>query len=143
MESVAPNPFVTSIKIALGLALVIGLIYLVCLVLKKIQENRVSVYGRPVLELISTINLGLGPGKSVHIIRVADRFLVIGATNAGITLLAEIDKDLEEMRVRNEPPQEAKDVKGQGFDELLAAYTRKFVRGSQVSEGLKSDKDEM
>ncbi|HXL04569.1 MAG: flagellar biosynthetic protein FliO [Firmicutes bacterium] len=141
MEPALPNPFMISIKIVIGLAFVIGLIYLVCLILKKIQENKTSVYGRPILELVSTINLGVGPGKSVHIVRAADRFLVIGATTAKITLLAEIDKGLEEMKVGNKT-QDAEAVNGRGFDELLEAYTQKFVYKSQMSRGLEDHKDE-
>ena len=131
MEPVVPNPVIIGIRIFLGLVFTIGLIYLVCLILKKIQENKAGVYGGPILELVSTINLGLGPGKSLHIVRVGDRFLVIGATSAKITLLTEIDKGPEEMRVGNEI-EETEAVEGQGFDELLAAYTRKFVRGSRT-----------
>ena len=131
MESAVPNPVATSIKTALGLALVIGLIYIVCLILKKIQENKMRTYGGPIMELVSTINLGVGPGKSVHVVRIADRFLVIGATSAKITLLTEIDKD----SLSNQ---------GQGhkFDELLAAYTQKFVRRGDISGRLEGNNDE-
>jgi flagellar biogenesis protein FliO len=141
MEPVVPNPITTSIKVLLGLALIIGLIYLVCLILKRIQESRAAVFGKPVLELVSTINLGLGPGRSLHVVRVADRFFVITATSAKITLLAELDKSIEEMKVENEP-QETDVAKGQGFHELLAAYTQKFVRSSQIPGGLEGHKDE-
>ena len=126
-----PNPVTTGIRILLGLAFIIGLIYVVSLILKKIQESKAGVYGGPILELVSTINLGLGPGKSLHIVRVGYRFLVIGATSAKITLLTEIDKGPEEMKAGNET-EETEAVKGQGFDELLAAYTRRFVGGSRT-----------
>ncbi|NLJ61300.1 MAG: flagellar biosynthetic protein FliO, partial [Firmicutes bacterium] len=121
MESGVPNPVTISIKIALGLALIIGLIYLVCLILKRIQENKASTYGRPVMELISTINLGLGPGKSIHMVRAADKVFVIGATTAKITLLAEIDTDLDKLTAQNKP-RETEPGKERRFDQLLAEY---------------------
>jgi|CZCA01.1.fsa_nt_gi flagellar biogenesis protein FliO len=142
MESGVPNPVTISIKIALGLALIIGLIYLVCLILKRIQENKASTYGRPVMELISTINLGLGPGKSIHMVRAADKVFVIGATTAKITLLAEIDTDLDKLTAQNRP-RETEPGKERRFDQLLAEYTEKFVRGSRLSGGSEGNKNEM
>ncbi len=150
MESAVPNPIATSIKIVMGLALVIGLIYIVCFILKRLQENKIGTYGShegPIMELISTISFGLGPGKSVHVVRVADRFLVIGATNAGITLLTELDGNSLDIRVRDELAEsnELKEVQpggGRRFDELLAAYTRRFIGRGEMSGGLEDKRDE-
>lgn len=144
IESTQTNPIMVSIKMVLGLALIIGLIYIVCLILKRIQESRISAHGRPVMELISTINLGLGPGKSIHLVRVAGRLLVVGATGAGITLLAEIDDDLnlQEVKPEMEPQNMGQDARRR-FDELLAAYKQKFTGGGQMSGRSEDNKHEM
>lgn len=144
IESTQTNPIMVSIKMVLGLALIIGLIYIVCLILKRIQESRISAHGRPVMELISTINLGLGPGKSIHLVRVVGRLLVVGATGAGITLLAEIDDDLnlQEVKPETEPQNMGQDARRR-FDELLAAYKQKFTGGGQMSGRSEDNKHEM
>ncbi|NLS45387.1 MAG: FliO/MopB family protein [Firmicutes bacterium] len=132
MEPVVSNPVMVSTKVGLGLVLVVGLVYFVYIILKKMQTNRTGLHNGPALELISSVNLGLGAGKSVHMIKAADKFLVIGATGAKISLLAEVDGN----QVKADTQNELRNVempKGYRFNRLLDAYTKKFTRDIQMS----------
>ncbi|NLJ60253.1 MAG: hypothetical protein GX338_04810, partial [Firmicutes bacterium] len=63
-------------------------------------------------------------------------------TTAKITLLAEIDTDLDKLTAQNKP-RETEPGKERRFDQLLAEYTEKFVRGSRLSGGSEGNKNEM
>lgn len=120
----AVNPVVTGIRLVVGLAVVIVLIYLTGLALRSLQRRRIGTRGRPAMELRES--LSLGPARAVHLVRVADRFLVLGATSTHISMLAEVDARSLEDTGRQEHAVQAVPEERRRFDEILDAYTRRF-----------------
>ncbi|MGE5588735.1 MAG: FliO/MopB family protein [Clostridia bacterium] len=128
---------VTGIRLVVGLALVIALIYLVGLALRSLQWRRIGGRGRPAMELRES--LPLGPGRAVHLVRVGDRFLVLGATGTHISMLGEVEAGSLEDAGRQEGHTKAASEKGRRFDEILEAYMGRFGnperRGEDTGEG--------
>ncbi|MDI6637792.1 MAG: flagellar biosynthetic protein FliO [Bacillota bacterium] len=120
----AVDPVVTGIRLIAGLAIVIVLIYLTGLALRALQWRRIGARGRPAMELRES--LSLGPGRAVHLVRVADRLLVLGATSTHISMLAEVDAGSLEDTGRQEDRVQTAPEKGRRFDEILDAYMRRF-----------------
>lgn len=120
----AVNPVVTGIRLAAGLAIVVVLIYLTGLALRSLQRRRIGARGRPAMELRES--LSLGPGRALHLVRVADRFLVLGATGTHISMLAEVDAGSLQDTARQEGRAQTGPEKGRKFDEILDAYMRRF-----------------
>ncbi|MCR4402736.1 MAG: flagellar biosynthetic protein FliO [Firmicutes bacterium] len=116
---------VTGIRLAVSLALVIALIYLVGLALRSLQWRRAGRRGRPAMELCES--LPLGPGRAVHLVRVGDRLLVLGATGTHVSMLAELAPGSLDEAERQEGPAGAADSEsGRRFHEVLKAYMGRF-----------------
>lgn len=73
------------VRTIIGLAIVIGVIYGVTWVLKQMrasQEERATGGG-----LSSEATLPLGPGRSVHLIRAGEEYLLVGVAEDAVSLL--------------------------------------------------------
>jgi len=88
-----PNYF----SMILGLFLVVGLIYLTGFIYQKLIKVKIS--NEP--EALHCINVissaSLGQGKNLHVIKVDDSYILIGATQNQISYL----KDLKEFKEEN------------------------------------------
>lgn len=118
----------TSIRLVVGLAIVVVLINLAGIAFRAVQRKGISTRGRPAMEMRES--LSLGPGRTLHIVRVADKFLVVGATGTHITLIAEIDGERLEGERRSQPGPGG----GRAFGEILDTYARRFS-DEGVTEG--------
>ncbi len=98
-----------TVDLIVKLGLVIGLIYVTMWLLRRYvlgPQSAAAVGGRGGrLTLIETLNLA--PGRTVHLISVADRVLVVGATSAGLTTLGAIDDRTQVEALRGSPPADA------------------------------------
>lgn len=130
------DPVVTGIRLVVGLAIVVVLIYLTGMALRALQRRRTGTRARPAIELRESLTLG--PGRALHLVRVADRFVVVGATSTHITMLAEVDAGSVEGTEHEEEPLQAAPEERRRFDEILDAYTRRFEddrpRGEDTDE---------
>ena len=92
------------LSLFLGLFLVVGLIYLTGYIyqkLIKVKMNSVDdLLNKP--EIISTTPLG--QGKNIHVVKINDEYILIGATQNSINFLKNLDKDyiLGKMDEQNE-----------------------------------------
>jgi len=132
----AVNPIVLGIRLVVGLAVVIALIYLTGLVLRSLQQRRVGVRGRPAMELRES--LPLGPGRGLHLVRLGERFFVLGATGSQISVVAEIDArslGSREDGGRKDRGSQVESKEGRRFNEILEAYTRRFEGARSRGEG--------
>lgn len=94
-----------------ALACIVGLIYGVVFILKRLLPNAARAGGSRIeLQLLS--QLSVGSRQRVCVLRVQDRTLVLGVTEGSITTLAELSPQ------RSEAPKEADDPKI--FSDLLA-----------------------
>lgn len=118
----------TGIRLVVGLAIVIVLIYLTGIAFRAVQHKGIGTRGRPAMEIRES--LGLGPGRALHIVRVADRFLVVGATGTHITLITEVRGESLEGERRSQPGP----GRERAFGEILDAYARRFS-DEGVTEG--------
>lgn len=89
VESVSVMP--SLLKLFSAMVLVIGLIYGVLYLFKKMMGNKYSGNGRgKVLEVLETTYLG--PKKTVSLIRFADKAVLVGSTDGSMTALGELDE---------------------------------------------------
>lgn len=73
------------VRTIIGLAIVIGVIYGVTWVLKQMrssQEERATGAG-----LSSEATLPLGPGRSIHLVKAGDEYLLVGVSDDSVSLL--------------------------------------------------------
>jgi flagellar protein FliO/FliZ len=76
---------------ALKLALVIAIVYVASLLLRRANAGRLAAsVGR--LRVVETV--ALGQGRSLHVIAVGDRLLLVSATSQQVALLRDVTDDL-------------------------------------------------
>ena len=80
-------------KMFLGLAFVIGLVYLTGMIYQKltkvkIADTEIDKY-KP--EIISTTNLG--QNKNLHVVKVMDEYVLIGSTQNTVSFLKNLTED--------------------------------------------------
>jgi flagellar biosynthetic protein FliO len=87
------------------LGLVVGLIYVTMWVLRTyLGRNRAGPAGSNArIDVIEAA--ALAPGRSLYLIDVADRILVVGATSGSLATLAEITEPGAIERLRRRPPE--------------------------------------
>lgn len=85
--------------IVLSTAFMVVFIYAIAIVyhkLSKFNTKKFSSYDDKLMNLnkLKLINsMSLGPNKSLHVVEINNRFLVIGSTQTSINLLKEFDKN--------------------------------------------------
>lgn len=112
----------------LKLAFVIGLIYLVVLVLKRYyRRGRTAASTRKPVSVLSSTNLA--PNRTVYVLEVARKVLVVGATTGQLSLLTEVTdpEAIEEVRLLS-----AESPGADQFGSLLSAFGRRL--GDQDGE---------
>ncbi|UCC43417.1 MAG: flagellar biosynthetic protein FliO [Candidatus Zixiibacteriota bacterium] len=86
------TPVWSMLKMISALVVVIILVYLGLYLLKRLMSSRQRRSGRKaLLEVIQSTYVG--PKKTVSLIRVADRSVLVGVTDAQISILTEMDAD--------------------------------------------------
>ncbi len=89
------TPFETAgmaLGVFLKLALVIALIYASLYLLRRWKG---ILPGAPVRQLAVMETLRLSPRQSLHLVKVSDRLVLIGATDQNLSLLTEVKGELE------------------------------------------------
>lgn len=72
-------------RMVVGLALVLGVIYGLSWVLKQVKSSKEGEATGHGMQQVSS--LPLGPGRSVHLLRVGDELLLVGSAEKGVTPL--------------------------------------------------------
>jgi flagellar protein FliO/FliZ len=98
-------------RAVLGLVVVVGAILVVARLLKANQKRRFGLRGGPsgALEVLSTTPLG--PNRNLHLLRVGEEVMLIGAAEGGISRLRTFDPG-EAVDLGMLPPQEGDDPYG-------------------------------
>jgi len=76
-------------RIAVSLGVIVFIIYLTVFVLKKMSGGRIGGKKGTTIQIIEQTYLA--PKKSVCLLKLADRAVLLGITEGGITLLTEMD----------------------------------------------------
>lgn len=111
-----------AIRIAFSLLIVVGLLW----GLAKLARRPLSVSRGGMLTVLARQQLTRG--ASVAVVQVADRALVLGVTDSGVTLLGDADLDLLE-DFRPEPASRREPVEV----DLMQAPVRPVMAGSALS----------
>lgn len=85
------------LRLAVGLVVVVGLIAALWWVMKRVQRSRYpGAEGRAgtAVEIVATT--ALGPNRALHLVRVGDQTILIGATEHAITTVARLSDDESE-----------------------------------------------
>lgn len=91
MQSTSPSPVPSLMKIGAALAVVVICIYAGLFLLKKAMGRKYSGGGQGGhLEVLESMYVA--PKKTVSLIRVGERTVLIGVTEAGVNLLTEFDE---------------------------------------------------
>ncbi|MHB9130833.1 MAG: FliO/MopB family protein [Armatimonadota bacterium] len=140
----APQPrslFWQSINMILNLLLVLGVMYLVMLGIKKYSQGGGSVKGtgglsfgksKHLMQVLETVSLG--QGRNIHLLAVAGRTFVVGATGQQVALLEEVtgNEDIEEHLTS---VQESAVTSGPGVMSFLALLNAKQSPQGETSVG--------
>lgn len=84
-ESVLPS----LTRIGVSLAIIVGIIYLSVFFLRKLSGSKLGGQKGTTIQVIE--HAYLGPKKSVCLIRLADRAVLVGVTETNISVLTELD----------------------------------------------------
>ena len=106
------NTFAYFVRMVVVLAVVLGAIYLVVRLLKRLSRPRAG--DEAAIRVLATT--GLGGGKSLHVVSLGPKAYLIGASEQAVSLIAEVD-DKEYLDALALKASEA--PKGSGFAELL------------------------
>ena len=81
------------LKMAAALFIILALIFLGYYLLRRFGARAGLSFGGGKMNVVAT--MGLGPGKSVVVVRFLNKYLVLGVTEARINKLMEMDADHE------------------------------------------------
>ncbi|HTX74027.1 MAG TPA: flagellar biosynthetic protein FliO, partial [Rectinemataceae bacterium] len=85
--STGPNTFAYFLRMIIVLALVLGVIYAAYRLMRRLAKPRSTQ--ESAVRLLGSTNLG--PGKVLHIVGLGAKTYLIGATDASISLIAEVE----------------------------------------------------
>ena len=115
-------------SLALKLALVLGVVYLAMAGLRWLQKDRQNIGGGgTAIRVLETT--GLAPGRSLHLVVVGEKTLLIGATDQQFTLLAELAQVTPPL-----PDEEAVENQSSIFEEALQKQHQKQPQTIAASE---------
>ncbi|HWH14863.1 MAG TPA: flagellar biosynthetic protein FliO, partial [Miltoncostaeaceae bacterium] len=81
----------TMLRLGIGLLVVVGLILAVWWGMKRMQRGRMPAAGGPAGTLVDVVSTTpLGPTRFLHLIRVGDELILVGATDHAVTPVARI-----------------------------------------------------
>ena len=81
----------TLLRLGLGLVVVVGLIAAVWYVMKRVQRSRypsLDERGPSLIDVVATTPIG--PGRSLHLVRVGEEIVLVGSTEHSINAIARI-----------------------------------------------------
>lgn len=112
-------------KMAAALVVVVIAIYGAVWGLKRLNGGRRrGRNGRQLLEVVETAYLA--PKKSVALVRVADKAVVVGVTDGQMSVLTELDSDQAALALADQPnPDNEAD---RGFDRMFASAANRLRR---------------
>ncbi len=117
------SPVGPLIKMLSALVIVIFCVYIGLYLLKRLMVNRYAANGhKHLLQVIQTTYVG--PKKSVALVRVADRSVLIGVTDSQISVLAQLDVNETGAILENETETGEK----RDFGMILSAAAKKVRR---------------
>ncbi len=112
------------LRLVSALAVVLVLFFLVVPFLKRLTSFQGAVTGTCPMQVLGQASLGRG--KSVCVVQIAEKILVLGVGYSDITLLKELDQDfLQSCRVQ--PPLAGAGQGWPGFSQIL----RKWMKGHE------------
>lgn len=90
----AAGMYGTLLRLGLGLIVVVGIILAIWFLMKRSQRGRLPGAGGPGGALVDVVSTTpLGPNRFLHLIRVGEDLILIGATEQSVTPVARIAGD--------------------------------------------------
>ncbi|HDN84777.1 MAG TPA: hypothetical protein ENG47_03360 [Candidatus Aerophobetes bacterium] len=134
--SSAPSLLSTSIRAIFSLIAVIGLIYFFMYFLRKFSllQGKISSRKNSIVEIVG--KLSISPKKTIYLIRVGEKILVVGV-NGGFHLLLTIeDEKMLKSIQENITPQLSSGALSHNFKKLLFSASKKinWVFSQQLGE---------
>lgn len=80
-------------KMFLGLAIVIGLIYLTGIIYQKLTKVRITNTETDIYKPEILSSTSLGQNKNLHVVKVMDEYILIGSTQYNITFLKNLNEN--------------------------------------------------
>lgn len=85
-KSSGPNTFLYFLRMVLVLALVLGAIYLVFRLMKRLGKPKVG--SDSAIKVLATTSLGTG--RAVHVLSLGSKAYLVGSTDSAVSLIAEV-----------------------------------------------------
>ena len=112
------NPVWTTISFIIKLAVVIGLIYVVMFFAQR-WRGSMKIISNNKINLLETFRLS--PKQSLHLIKVGEDVMLLGATDQGINLISNIDSETLSLDAQTQTGDAAGDA---SFQKLFSKYTK-------------------
>jgi len=97
-STVSLNPFVYSINVFLKLILVLLLIYALAHIFRS---GKTVLPGRPTRQIAILETTRISSHQALHLVKVGDRTLLIGATDQNMSLLSELDAPMDDLELNS------------------------------------------
>lgn len=102
------------------IAKTIGVLLLIiggAIVLKRVQRGKTGIQSERTLSVVESIRVS--PKQAMHLVRVGEKYFLVGATDQSLNLISQVDPFGE-----IEKPTQSTNVEAPAFDELLEKATR-------------------
>jgi flagellar biogenesis protein FliO len=91
----------TMLRLLIGLVVVVALIIAVWQLMKRMQRGRYPALAETDSSLVSVLaTTPLGPNRALHVVRVADTVVLVGATDRAVQSVATLDPESASMVTR-------------------------------------------
>ncbi len=129
VPSVTEEILPTLSRIGVSLLVIVVIIYATVFLLKKLSGNKIGGAGKN--KTVTVIEQTyIAPKKSVCLLKIADRAVLVGITDTNINMLTECEwEDLPENQ------REQAEKSNQGFTQALTDAAGKLFKGSTQKEG--------
>ena len=84
---------IVTIKMAISLIIILGLIIYLFLILKRFRLSPLSSGRVPVMRILGTLNLA--PKRAIALVEVCDQWLIVGIGTENVTLISKLDRPPE------------------------------------------------
>lgn len=127
--SSGPNTFLYFVRMVLVLALVLGAIYLIFRLVKKLGKQKIG--SDSAIKVLATTSIGTG--RALHVVNLGSKAYLVGSTENSISLIAEVtEKDVvNDLILKAET--EKSSPKARDFGEILNSLLPRRRGGSGLS----------
>ena len=121
-------PYMEMLKLGASLAVVLGLVAAAAWAFRRLMPRTSSMFSSQVLRVLARTHLG--SRQMVSLVSVGGRLLVVGSTQASVTILAQIDDPEQVERIRSAIESSSSHSATGTFRNILSTVTGRRAKGA-------------